>query len=110
MRSAHCPSPLSPGLRNSSTSGRRCRCFFSKRRSQAAAGDKQGAIANYKKSSELNSCNTNAAERLKKLESKSIKSRWILDRSLDSGSKGRRGQIAGVDEVWRLLFWIHQEF
>ena len=40
---------------------------------QAAAGDKQGAIANYKKSLELNRGNTNAGERLKKLESNPIK-------------------------------------
>jgi dienelactone hydrolase len=40
---------------------------------QAAAGDKQGAIANYKKSLELNSGNTNAVNRLKKLESNPIK-------------------------------------
>jgi dienelactone hydrolase len=40
---------------------------------QAAAGDKQSAIANYKKSLELNSGNTNAVERLKKLESNPIK-------------------------------------
>jgi tetratricopeptide (TPR) repeat protein len=40
---------------------------------QAAAGDIQGAIANYKKSLELFSGNTNAAERLKKLESNPIK-------------------------------------
>jgi dienelactone hydrolase len=36
---------------------------------QAAGGDKQSAIANYKRSLELNSDNTNAVERLKKLES-----------------------------------------
>jgi tetratricopeptide (TPR) repeat protein len=40
---------------------------------QAAAGDKQNAIANYKKSLELNSENTNAVERLKILESKPVK-------------------------------------
>jgi len=40
---------------------------------QAAAGDKQSAIANYKKSLELNSGNANAVERLKKLEAKPIK-------------------------------------
>jgi tetratricopeptide (TPR) repeat protein len=40
---------------------------------QAAAGDKQGAIANYRKSLELNSGNTNAVEQLKKLESNPIK-------------------------------------
>jgi dienelactone hydrolase len=40
---------------------------------QAAAGDKQSAIANYKKSLELNTGNTNAVERLKKLESNPIK-------------------------------------
>jgi len=37
---------------------------------QAAAGDIQGAIANYKKSLDLNSDNANAAEQLKTLESK----------------------------------------
>ncbi len=40
---------------------------------QAAAGDKQSAIANYKKSLELNSGNANAVERLKKLEANPIK-------------------------------------
>ena len=40
---------------------------------QEAVGDKQGAIANYKKSLELNSGDTTAAERLKKLESNPIK-------------------------------------
>jgi predicted TPR repeat methyltransferase len=40
---------------------------------QAAAGDKQSAIANYKKSLELHSENINAVARLKKLESNPIK-------------------------------------
>jgi dienelactone hydrolase len=40
---------------------------------QEAAGDKQSAIANYKKSLELNGGNTNAVNRLKKLESNPLK-------------------------------------
>jgi dienelactone hydrolase len=40
---------------------------------QAAAGDTQSAIANYKKSLELNGGNTNAVEQLKKLEAKPVK-------------------------------------
>ena len=40
---------------------------------QVAAGDKKSAIANYKKSLELNHGNTNAVEQLKKLESNQVK-------------------------------------
>lgn len=40
---------------------------------QAAAGDKQNAIVNYKKSLALNNGNTNAVEQLKKLEAKPLK-------------------------------------
>jgi dienelactone hydrolase len=39
---------------------------------QAAAGDKESAIANYRKSLELNSANENAVEWLKKLETKTV--------------------------------------
>jgi len=40
---------------------------------QVAAGDKKSAIANYKKSLELNRGNTNAVEQLKKLEADQVK-------------------------------------
>jgi dienelactone hydrolase len=40
---------------------------------QAAAGDKQSAIANYRKSLELNHENTSAVEKLKKLEADQVK-------------------------------------
>ncbi len=40
---------------------------------QVAAGDKKSAIANYKKSLELNHGNTNAMEQLKKLEANQVK-------------------------------------
>jgi len=39
---------------------------------QAAAGDKESAIANYRKSLELNSANENAVQWLKKLETKTV--------------------------------------
>jgi dienelactone hydrolase len=47
--------------------------YVSLAEAQVAAGDKQSAIANYKKALELNSGNTNAVNRLKKLESNPIK-------------------------------------
>jgi len=40
---------------------------------QVVAGDKKNAIANYKKSLELNHENTNAVEWLKKLEANQVK-------------------------------------